>query len=65
MYNAERDCAMREMMMDKVIRRFGFENCHTISFAMRCEDVPHTGAGQNRIINLFHSLMNLAIGEDE
>ena len=63
MYNCENDKMMRERMLDEVIRRFGFEYCRTVSFAMRCEDVPYNSKGQNRIINLFNNLMNLAISE--
>ena len=65
MYNRENDKMAREKMMDAIIRRFGFENCHTISFAMRCEDVPYNNKGAVRVINLYHNLMNLPISEEE
>ena len=65
MYNRESDKMAREKMMDTIIRRFGFENCHTISFAMRCENVPYNSNGAVRIINMYHSLMNLPISLED
>ena len=55
----------RNTMLDKIIRRFGFENCRTITFALRCEHAPQTNAAQAQLIHLFHDLMNLPISTED
>ena len=55
----------RNAMLDKIIYRFGFENCRTITFSLRCEYAPQTNAAQAQLIHRFHNLMNLPISTEK
>ena len=54
---------IRNRLLTDVIRRFGFEDCHTITFARRCEELAETNRNDARLIHYHDALMTLPIGE--
>lgn len=64
-YSVETAKAIREKLLTDVIRRFGFENCRTISFAMRCEQLPFDNRSDTRLIHFHDALLALPLDEEE
>ena len=51
----------KEKMMDNIIRRFGFEDIHTIIFCGMCE----RGVEMSSLLDTYDEYMNLDIMLDE
>lgn len=56
---------LREELLSKVIRCFGFEHPQTISFARKCEEFPEGSAFDKVLINFCNIVLNSIKEEDE
>ena len=54
---------IRDRLLTDVIRRFGFEDCRTLTFARRCEELPETDRNVARLIHYRDALLALPIDE--